>query len=58
MSGMLRLANDFVERMMNPVFGPLVNDDYAMQLADLLGDDRTLNTLLGEASRLRRVDEL
>jgi hypothetical protein len=58
MSGLLRLANDFVERMMNPAFGPLVNDDYSMRLGELLADERSSEMLLAEARRLNRVDEL
>lgn len=58
MSGLLRLANDFIERMMNAAYGPLVNDDYAMQLGELLGDPADAELLATEAQRLNRVDEL
>lgn len=58
MSGLLRLANEFIERMMNPSYGPLVNDEYAMRLGELLADEDTSDQLTQEATRLTRVDEL
>ncbi|GAA4363855.1 hypothetical protein [Nocardioides caricicola] len=58
MSGLLRLANEFLERMMNPSYGPLLNDEYAMRLGELLADEHTSDQLAQEATRLTRVDEL
>jgi hypothetical protein len=58
MSGLLRLANEFIERMMNPAYGPLVNDDYSMRLAEFLADDSNTETLMYEAERLSRIDDL
>jgi hypothetical protein len=58
MSGLLRLANEFIDRMMNPAFGSLVNDEYAMRLGELLSDDEASARLESEMGRLTRVDEL
>ncbi|WP_328323934.1 hypothetical protein OHA70_31990 [Kribbella sp. NBC_00382] len=58
MSGILRLANEFIERMMNPAYGQVINDEYSMMLGDLLADGEDVERLLSEAHRLSRVDEL
>lgn len=58
MSPLLHLLNDFVERMMNPVHGALINDEYSMRMGELLADAAGIDQLASEVRRLERVDEL
>lgn len=54
MSTILLLARDFIERLSNPVYGPAVNEDYGMRLAELLGSEGFEQQLNEE---MRRLDD-
>jgi hypothetical protein len=58
MSTLLGLANDFVEQMINPAAGLLVNNEYSLRLGDLLSDAEALGRLRAEIRELRRLDDV
>ncbi len=60
MSALLTVASDFIERMSNPAYGLLVNEDHAIRFAELLDSEgsRFEQTLKREAKSLTRTDDL
>lgn len=58
MPDLLSLASDFFERMANPAYGSVVNDEYALRLGALLTDERTQSFFAREAERLSDPDAL
>lgn len=59
MSTFLTIASDFIDRMSNPAYGVLVNEEYALRFAELLAEEGELqHTLRREAERLTNVHTL
>jgi len=58
MSEVLTLASDFIERMSNPAYGILVNEDYSTRLGTLLSSDRFDGLLRREVEQLNDPESL
>jgi len=59
MTVLLTLASEFIERMSNPAYGVLVNEDYALRFAELLDSEVNFErTLKREAKSLTSTDAL
>jgi len=58
MTGILFLASEFIERMSNPAYGVLVNEDYAIRLARVLMSGEIESMLTREAEELTDIDAL
>jgi hypothetical protein len=59
MTALLTLASEFIERMSNPAYGVLVNEDYTIRFAELFDSDGKFErTLKREAKSLTSTDAL
>jgi hypothetical protein len=60
MNALLTLASEFIERMSNPAYGVLVNEDYAIRFAEVLDSEGSTfeRTLKREAKSLTSTDAL
>lgn len=58
MSGLLTLARDYIERMANPVYGLVTNEDYSLRFAHLLGSEGFEDTFREEIRSVRDTEAL
>lgn len=58
MSTLLTLAADFFEKMQNPEYGSVTNDEYSHRFALLIRGERNIERISTEIVQLRRENEL
>src|SRR5579872_5450390 len=58
MSVLFSLAADFIDKVTNPSYGPLVNEEYSLKLGQLVNDESFLGMFSNEIKRIENVDEL
>jgi hypothetical protein len=58
MSTLIRLASDFIEKMNNPSYGPLINEEYSLRFTQLIGEEGFSQLIKSEIELIRDPDEL
>lgn len=58
MNSFLTLARDYIERMSNPAYGLVVNEDYSQRFGSLLNSENFKGLMMHEVRQLQEVDEL
>jgi hypothetical protein len=58
MSILISLASDFIDKMNNPSYGVLINEEYSLKFNDLLGQENFNQVLRNEIAQVKNADEL
>lgn len=51
MSILLSLSADFIDKMSNPAYGSMINEEYALKLGQLMKDELFVKTFETEVQR-------
>jgi hypothetical protein len=58
MSVLIKLASDFIEKMTNPSYGGVVNDDYALKFSVLLNENEFEGRFVEEIQSIDNINSL